>query len=450
MSDPTNPQTVPQHGFSGGSAYDDRDEDGFVFDTMPRGKLILPASPILRLIRATLIIGVFFCGWALLRIGQINLTLSDLMLSVVFAAMLYRGEINIKPFGDLTLFWLLGLGAMLLGLLIGTVINGSVDRWLVAGAQYLFAFMLIPMLLTGQQHSLTRMLPALFVLGISVSQLIGISASLLFEHGDTKDLLGSGFITGNGRLGAMTGEPNPNGAMIAFSIPMLLYSVRRRIMPLGLGLLCGVLLVWGLLASGSFTGFSATLVALAVYLAVSGIGLLIRVAFLAVIGAALFLAAGLPLPAAFEDRVAGALTTGDLNEAGTFAGRSELIDEAWEMVDDNSLIGLGVDQYRVISSHGAPVHEFHLLIWNEGGLLGFAGVVILLLTMFAAAFSAISRSRFEGAMIFAVVVVFNVYAFSVPHMYSRVWILPVLLAMATYFARRDVSEASPSQAMPYR
>ena len=431
----------------GGLSLDELEHPDLVFETEPVGKKTFPTSPIQRIMRATLIIAVFFCGWSLLRIGQINLTLSDVLLSVVLAAMLYRGEINRKPFGDLTVFWLLGLGLMLLGLLIGTVINGSVDRWLIAGAQYLFAFFLIPTMLMGQQVSLTRMLPALFVLGIAVSQLIGITASILFEHADTKDLLGAGFITGNGRLGAMTGEPNPNGAMIAFSLPMLLYSVRQRIMPLGIGLLCGILLIWGLLASGSFTGFMATVIALAVYLAVSGIAVLVRVTILAAIGLALFLASGLPLPAAFEERVAGALTTGNLDQAGTFTGRSALIDEAWEMADDNTLIGLGVDQFRVVSAHGAPVHELHLLIWNEGGLVAFAGLVVLLLTMLAAAFAAISRSRLEGAMILAVTVVFNVYTVSVPHMYTRAWILPVLLALATYFARRQMPGASPGHIM---
>ena len=458
MNDTRNPQTVPGGGFSGGSGYGEdlgaglgyNEHADVLLDPAQSGNITLPASPIFRLMRAILIIAVFFCGWSLLRIGQINLTLSDLLLSIVMAAMLYRGEISSKPFGDLTVFWMLGLGLMLLGLLIGTVLNGSVVRWLIAGAQYLFAFMLIPMLLMGQQTSLTRMLPALFVLGISVSQLIGISTSLMFEHADTKDLLGSGFLTGNGRLGAMSGEPNPNGAMIAFAIPMLLYSVRRGTMPLGLGVLCGILLVWGLLASGSFTGFVASLIALAVYLAVSGIGLFVRISIIVAIGAALFLASGLPLPAAFEERVAGALTTGNLEQAGTFDGRSDLIAEAWEMVDDNSGVGLGVDQYRVVSRYGAPVHEFHLLIWNEGGLMAFAGVIIILLTMLAIAFRAISRSRFEGAMILAVVVVFNVYTFSVPHMYSRAWILPVLLAMATYFAQRKLPGASTGQTVTNR
>jgi len=407
-------------------------------------------SPSSRILHFVLISSAFLCGWAVLRVGQINLTLSDVLLSIVLVAMLARGEINRRPFDNLTSFWVIGLGLMLSGLLIGSLANGSVDRWLIAGAQYLFAFFLLPMLLAGQQVSLTRILPSLFVLGISVSQIIGIGAMMLFENGDTKDILGDGFLTGNGRLGAMAGEPNPNGAMIAFGLPMLFYSIRQRIMPLGIGILCGVALVWGLLASGSFTGFSAAVLATAVYFAVSGFKVFLRGAIIGVVALGLFLASGLPLPASFEDRVAGALLTGNLDKAGTFTGRAMLIEEAWEMVDDNILVGLGVDGFRKVSTHGAPVHELHLLIWNEGGVVALAGLVIVLLTMFAAAFVAVSRSRSAGAMILAVVIVFNIYTVSIPHMYSRVWILPVLFAIATVFARGSTHFTSSDKAQPHR
>lgn len=395
------------------------------------------AGPVPKFVKIALLVAVFFCGWSLLRAGPINLTLSDILLSLVMAVLLYRGDVETRPFGELTVFWFLGLGLMISGLLFGSMINNSVDRWLVVSAQYLFAFLLIPMILMGQQTSLTRILPALFVLGISVSQLIGVSASLLFDHSDTVGLFGDGFLSGNGRVGAMTGEPNPNGAMIAFALPMLFYSVRRHTMPMGIGVLCGIMLCWGLLATGSFTGFVAATIATCVYFTISGVWVLVRVALLGAIGVGLFVASGLPLPESFEERVVGALTTGDLDQAGTFTDRSQLIAEAWEMADDNMFVGLGVDRFRIVSSHGAPVHELHLLIWNEGGIIAVIGLLMVILTAIAAAVRAVSRSRAEGAMILAVVVVFNVYTFSIPHMYSRAWILPVLLALSTYFARQS-------------
>lgn len=426
----------------------DDGQAGAYFAPFDRRRPGNPASPLDRLVRAMLIVAVFLGGWAMLRVGEINLTISDLLLMAGLTAMLLRGQATTRPFGSLTPFWLIGLGLMLGGLLLGSIANGSVERWLIVGGQYLFAFLLLPMFLSGQQISLARMLPCIFVLGIAASQMIGILAMLMFDNAQTIDLLGKDFLTPNDRLGAMTGEPNSNGAMIAFSLPMLFYSLRERIMPIPVGLVCGAALVWGILASGSFTGFSAAVIATAAYLGVSGFRYLVRGACLGLAGLAIVVLAEVPLPASFEERVAGALSTGNLDQAGTFTGRSLLIKEAWTMLEQNPVIGLGVDRFREVSTHGAPVHELHLLIWNEGGIIAFAGIIILLLTMIAAAFVAISRSRSEGAMLFAAIAVFNIYTFSIPHMYSRTWILPVLLAMATVFGRRSLSASARHEGLP--
>ncbi len=435
MSERDDLRDAAGHGAIGGVAAFDRGAYGVGSSEIEPDAVGYPLSPISRLTRNFLMIAVFFSGWAVLRIGEINLTLSDVFLALVILVMLSRGEINKKPFGNLTAFWLIGLGLMLLGLLVSTIVNGSVERWLIVSAQYLFALLLVPMLLAGQPVSLTRILPPIFVFGIVISQLIGISAMALFENADTRDLLGDGFLTGNGRLGAMTGEPNPNGAMVAMALPMLIHSVRQGTIPLAIGVVCGLLLAWGLLSSGSFTGFVAATAALAVYLAISGLKPLVYTFAIGAMATGLFLASGLPLPEAFDARVVGALSTGNLDSAGTFTGRSRLIAEAWAMADDNIFIGLGVDQFREVSIYGAPVHHLHLLIWNEGGIIAFVGLFILLLTMLAIAFVTISKRRPEGAMILSVIVVFNVYTFSIPHMYSRLWILPVLLAICTCFAR---------------
>lgn len=394
-----------------------------------------------RFTRLVLFIAVFLCGWSVLRVGDINLTLSDIGITFVVCAMLLRGELNTRPFGSMTVFWISGLALMLAGLLLSTIVNGEMTRWLIVAAQYLFAFLLVPMVLMGQQITVTQRLPALFVFGIVVSQMIGVTASLLFDHTETLDLMGDGFLTGNGRVGAMTGEPNPNGAMVAFAFPMLLYCMRNRTIPTGLGLICALILAWGLLASGSFTGFAAAVIATGVYLVFSGFNQFAKFAMAGVVGLFLFVASGAPLPEAFETRVVGALTSGDLNEAGTYTDRADLISEAWQMADSNVLVGLGVDQYRNVSAKGSPVHELHLLIWNEGGVVAFVGLLLLLLMLIAGSMRALSESRIEGAMILAVVSVFMVYTFSIPHMYSRQWIMPVLLAMSTFFAIRPSFDA---------
>ena len=420
---------------------DGKSEPEAAYDPAIGDQVMLVADSVwTRLARIALYVAIFFSGWALLRVGSINLTLADLAFAGALFIFLARGDLRSLPFGWMTPFWLVGLVLMLGGLLFSTLVNGDVSRWIVVAGQYLLAFLLIPMVLMGQETSLTRRLPAIYVAGIALSETIGIASTFVFTYSDVVDIMGDGFITGNGRLGAMTGEPNPNGAVIAFALPMLVYCVRTgRISPL-MAIVCAVPLIWGLLASGSFTGFSASVVAVGIVLAVSGIRLFVRVALAGIVAGGLFVASGAPLPAAFEERVAGAVSTGDLSQAGTFTDRSVLIQEAWERAESTLIVGVGVDRYREVSHHGAPVHELHLLIWNEGGVFAFLGLVILLACLVAFAFMAITRNREEGAMILAVVAVFMVYTLSIPHMYSRQWIMPVMLALSTVYAMRPLMQ----------
>src|SRR3546814_6239292 len=56
----------------------------------------------------------------------------------------------------------------------------------------------------------------------------------------------------------------------------------------------------------------------------------------------------------------------------------DLIREAWGIVEDTMIVGLGVDQYRTISFADTPVHNMYLLLWAEGGLLALLGWLLLM------------------------------------------------------------------------
>src|SRR3546814_3333097 len=46
--------------------------------------------------------------------------------------------------------------------------------------------------------------------------------------------------------------------------------------------------------------------------------------------------------------------------------------------EDTMFVGIGVDQYRVVSPTQVPVHNMYLLLWAEGGLLALLGWMLLL------------------------------------------------------------------------
>src|SRR3546814_12612961 len=67
-----------------------------------------------------------------------------------------------------------------------------------------------------------------------------------------------------------------------------------------------------------------------------------------------------------------------MSQAGTFTGRMDLILEAWEIVEDTMFVGIGVDQYCVVSPTQVPVHNMYLLLRADGGLLALPGWLLLL------------------------------------------------------------------------
>jgi O-antigen ligase len=112
------------------------------------------------------------------------------------------------------------------------------------------------------------------------------------------------------------------------------------------------------------------------------------------------------------------------------------MEEAWSFAEDNTIIGMGVDRYRELSAYDNPVHNLFLLIWNEGGAIAFCGLILLLALIGLLAVNGLRISRDKGAMAAAVVLVFLIYTLSYPHMYSRMWVMPVMVALAATYARR--------------
>ena len=379
----------------------------------------------------------FTLSWHIFRLGSINLTISDLALIASLGLLLTRGNLNVLPFGRMTNLWFIGLVMMLGALLVSSLVSGDPTRWLVVGGQYIFGYLLLPMIVASNDQAWIRRYLVCFVLGVTASQAIAITASFFFTFDDTQALMGWDFLTGTGRIGAFSGNANANGAMVGFALPILVNALHHRTISLKLALPCAVILIWGLLSSASFTAFSAAMLALViVYLVANPLKFLQFGLPVAVLTGA-FLATDPPLPAAFQNRVAGALESGNLDEAGSYVGRASLNAEAWDIANDTILIGLGVDGFRKVSSNGAPVHNFPLIVLTEGGFVALTGLLMLIGVLLLAALHAVRVNRHDGAMAMAVLAVYCAFTIAVPHMFSRLWIGPVILVLAVSFARNS-------------
>jgi O-antigen ligase len=404
-----------------------------------------PQNLLMRIADVLLMVGVFLSGHAVLKLGGLNLTVADVALFGAAAIYLGQRRFNLVPFGAMTPIWLLGLGAMLGGLFVSSAVNDDLLRWLDIGSQYSVAFFLVPVLLMAVDTRFAQRLVVIYVFGIVVSELVGIYSYFFLNHAQTA-WLSPGFIAPNHRIGAMAGEPNPNGATVAFALAMLLYASRKNLLTIKFVIPIALILLWGLLLSASATGALAAVIAVGTSLGLMGLGRLMKIGLIVVIAAGLYIGSGAPIPQEFQKRVGTAVVTGDVTKAGTFEGRSELIMEAWGETDKHLLVGMGADKFRDFSAYGQPVHNLHLLIWDEGGAPAYLGLLVMLGMMGILALAGLREKRKEAAMALPVVLVFLIYTMAIPHMYSRFWVLPVFLALSTIYGRatvRTVRRPSP-------
>ncbi|MBB5731615.1 hypothetical protein FHS61_000608 [Altererythrobacter atlanticus] len=386
---------------------------------------------------ALMTIGAFLVGYQAFRLGGVNLTFSDVFFAMAFGVCLAQGQITARPFGSMTPFWLAALAMMLTGLMIGTVINGDMIRWVVIALQYLFGFLFFPVMLMGQPVSLARRLVCTFILGMVIMEIIGISVALTMTHAEASQIFPKEFLAGNGRMSSFATEPNWNGELIAFTGPLTLYALAKRMIPLWAFIIAIGILLWGLLLSASFTGFAAFTIGMTICLLFVGIRKLVGVSALVAVGAVIFVASGAPLPSIFQERVGGALTEGSLQNAGTYEGRVELIGQAWDTANDTLIVGLGVEGFRKTNDIKQPVHNLPMLMLVDGGLLSFCGFVMLVALMFIMPLRKMGTNRLEAGAVFAVATVFIIYTQALPHMFSRLNIVPPMLALMLLYARPD-------------
>ncbi len=411
---------------------DTRSETAVLYaEESPSARKARPAITLGSVLSLFLMIGVFSVSWHIARPGEINFTFSDAAFVVVLLGLIGASRLNLAPLGGLTPALVFSVIVMLGALFVSTLINGDIMRWLIVAVQYSFAYLMLPMMFASFDHKTLQRCVVFYILGVTFSQAVGNIASLFFDWTETAPYFGNNFITGMGRLGAFSGNANNNCAMAGFALVFLLYAVDRKLMNPLVSLICGIFLLWGIIASASFGGF-------VICLSAAGLVMFIRsprwatVAFLVLIAfVAVYFASGFPLPAAFEQRVYGSLSGGGLQEAGTFAGRMDLAKEAWRMAGDTLFIGLGADSYRVVSMHQAPVHVFPLLLLTEAGLLGLVGFVGVLGVLWFKTMTNIAADPRRGIICAGVLLIFTLFTLTVPHMYARLWLAPVFLAILT-------------------
>jgi len=377
---------------------------------------------------------VFLAPYLAWRPFDLMFTISDALFCIA-ALFLFTGHaVSTRPLAALTPWWLAAFVTMMMGLLIGSIVNGEPLRWAIAAAQYGFALVVLPMLLAGHGTARTFWLARIMLAGVVAMEAFGIGV-YFFTSGSFEDYqkYGLDFITGRRRLSVFMTDANWNGAYLAMSLPFVLYLYAKQQLAGWQTIIAGAVIVEGLLLAASVSALTCAIAGVIAMFVIGGRRLPVWPVVAGVFAVALYFGSGQPLPQAFSARIAPALGSGDIAAAGTFSGRMGLMEEAWGMVGDTMIVGLGVDQYRVDAPSGAPVHNMYLLLWTEGGLLALFGWILLLVVLVAGAAIVYRRDRMTAALTLSVTTALVVSSVASPHMYARFWLVPVMVAMAFVF-----------------
>lgn len=373
---------------------------------------------------------VFLAPINILRHPSFYLTLSDVLAAICLLVMLLNRSLPVRPFGTVTFWWILGNVMLIGGLLVSTLVNGDVARGLVVSGQYGAAYFALPLVIVSRPRWQIEIMAKIFVLAIVLLCLHGVY--VIHYVGETN----TQYVSGNGRLMSMMERTNNFAAVIAMTVPILFWlagagCIRRLTVAVVLPIL-----VYGSMLTGSNSGMLGLAYGFGIYLLVTVAHSLrqIALAFAGVCAAitALAIWGKSILPAVFQKRVLGALESGDIEQAGTFSHRYDLMMEALQMVDNTTLFGVGADQYRVLSQWGHPVHNVYLLVWAEGGLIALTGLLLIIVSGLLMLPGTMHRPRGRYAAIctFCVVTQFAFLVNATPHIYARFWTVPLLIGIA--------------------
>ena len=369
------------------------------------------------------------------RLEELYFTAADLCGLATLVLMLINRRIRLDFFEIATPLWLGSSVLFIAGLALGSLTHGDPVAGVVVCVQYLYSLIIIPIILAGRDYRQTIFLLKVFVASVAVVMVHGAYLVHFAVNPDER------LLSPSGRLRSLIERENAAGAIAAIALTMSLFLyVEKEIRLLVFCLLLAVLL-YGVMLTGSNTATAASIAGPVLFLIFSRRvrGLAIAAATMALIGFIISRFGASVLPEVFQRRVAGAISSADLEQAGTFVNRFELIQEAIGIADRHALLGMGADQFREISRFEAPVHNTYLLVLSEGGILSLLGLFGILLTGVIIG-GRLTRDRTtlpRAALTLATVIFFALLINAFAHVYARFWHVPLALALSVSLRRGD-------------
>jgi len=383
-------------------------------------------------------LATFLCVFPTLRLPGVYVTLSD---GLFVVGTILIGGVRIRSGARSQLVrgpavWLFGCTLLFLGLSLSSILNGDATRALVVIAQYAFAYLLVPAIFVSLTKSESMLVSHWFIVGVGAVTLAGIILHYFFP------ILGAQYMVG-GRMSSFMENPNALSKVIALALPIWLYCWSTQAKHRALYALLVPVFITGLLLAGSFGGLIASALSLSLFLLLAGnTRLMSRTIGMGLVVVVAALLTGIEPPPIFERRIAPALQSGSIDEAGSFDLKMELSRGAWRRIQESPILGVGADQYQELTSEGSTVHNTYLLLWVEGGILSVLGWCAMLTALVAAGLSSwrSKRARIQSAVVLSVALTFIFSCFSNTHVYARYWGIPVFISLLILINSRSTCD----------
>ena len=403
--------------------------------------------------------GILLLGLLTLRAGG-QVTLSDILFLVSFLLAcaefaILRRRVPVK----LPFLLLLGIAVFSLGGLVSTFESYQALKSIAVIARLVlltvFWFWLSTVVLRRREHVTTAI-----TLWVASAAICGGGAILQFLAGDV--IPNANFH--ESRATGFTGHPNDLGGITAIAfVPALMLASRSRIAATtrACSYLLLLLVAAGLILSVSLGALIAAGAATVIWLAFQRISIhaLLAIGALAACVVALVTLQsirGVPDPL---DRLDSATTSSSLPGGGTQLGsldqRVRTYRVAVARIAEDPFTGVGLDLASVtrpfgIQSYEYDVHNLIIGLWYKTGLVGLAGMLIVLLAILRAAWTAISKSTSESEWTVAAALAcsftaFIVFAMSAPVLFTRYGWMPAALVLALRAVQqKEVASLEPA------
>lgn len=377
------------------------------------------------------------------KLDSVYVTASDIVALMAFILMLANRTLSIKFFGPATAFWFMSFFAFMGGLTVSSVVNGNPLALPNTFAQYGYSLLVLPMILGGRSYAQTIALVKLLVASYVFVMVFG--AYVVHFVDNPNHML----VSGSGRMRSLFQRENEGAVHGAIAIVLVLGLYKMGEFKLRTVFLCLPPLIYGIMLTGSVSGLLATILGVTLLITIVGPFKYLPIsaaAFIAIAGLMVLLGDTF-MPAVFQERVLNPLLDRNLAEAGTFSDRAQLMQEALTVAKDTVFLGLGVEQFREISSHHTAVHNTYLLSFVEGGLISMLGLIGFFLSGVILIWAAIVEraNRLVWAITLVVLLIYAAAFNMFPTFFARFWNVPwiLLFSLTAATLRQTASHPHP-------